>query len=299
LAITCSKKAIDDQTGVWHRRLEEDVKKYFGIDEKPQGMKSYQFLEYAQKEQVNKFEEEKKALQEKTGGTDEMKKKYEGEIESLKSQLKDAGLKGSELLKQDIDGYKNRIKDYENLVEDLKTKSAKDRKDLEIKIQGAQKQNLILEVGFERAQALTGVEFDNLVDEGIRDTFIDSKWNELLSTYTPEKDETGKTQWRDSEGKLVRDETKGMELATTKDLLMKNLQPILKKGRQQGGAGTSGGTGGGGSFLDLRGAKTQVEADDAIAKHLLSQGLQRATKEFATKQAEIRKENGVEKLPLT
>lgn len=297
------KKAIDDQTGVWHRRLEEDVKEAYGISEKPQGMKSYEFLKHAHSEFLKKVEAEKDEIKGQSGNSDDLKREYEGKIEKLKKELKDAAYNsGSELLKKDLEDYKKRVADLEQHENDLKKQMSEQRKALEDKIQSANRQNLLLEVGYERAQSLQGVEFDPLIPEDVRNTVIESKWGQLLNSFTPEKVEIdGKmvTQWRDKQGKLVYNESNLSELATTKDLLLKDLKPILKQGRQQTGAGTGGGSGSGGSnFLDLRGAKSQVAADEAIDVFLLGQGLKRATKEFAEKKAEIRQENGVEKLPI-
>lgn len=301
LANNIFKKEFDDAHGVWHRRWEEDIKALTGKTEKPQGIKSHEWLkqEWAEREAAYK----KQLDEAQKGDNQEAIEKANREIKRLQDELKDAGLKGSELLKQDIEGYKKRLSDYETLVEELKKQGQSERKTLETKIQEMQRNNLHLEVGFEKAQSLAGVEFDPYVDASIRDTFIESRWSAILNKYTPEKSTNAKgeivTQWRDKDGKLALNPTNGMEPYTTKDLLMQDLQPILKKGRQQAGAGTNGGQNvGNGAYLDLRGAKTQVEADEKIAEHLLAKGMQRGTAAFSQEQSKIRTENKVAELPI-
>jgi hypothetical protein len=296
LSTNVFKEEIDTYAGTTKRRWEEDVKKLFGKDKPDGSMPAHKFLEWAVGETQKEYEAKLEAAAKAGSGEDAEKLKKK--ITELQEELKDAGMKGSELLKQDIEGYKKRLSDHETLIADLKKQAEAERKELEGRLQGAQQQSLVQEVGYEKAQALIGVEFDSLVDETIRREFLDSKWRQILSEFTPEKDENGKTQWRDKEGKLKRSATNSMEPVTTKELYLKEIEPILKKGRNQGGAGTGAGTGGSGSVLDLRGAKTQVEADDAISQSLIAQGMRRGTKEFTAEQAKIREENGVEKLPI-
>lgn len=276
LANNAFKKEIDDATGVWHRRLEEDIKSLTG-KEKPQGLKSYDWLK-----------SEWQAMQEET------EKKLKEAVNQAKSAKPDSK-EAEELRKQ--------IADYENLVNEWKNKYSTEKEQLEQKLTEAQKGNLLLEVGFEKAQSLMGVEFDPLLPEDVRNTFIDSKWREVLNSYTPEKTVNDKgqevTQWRDKDGKLLRNEQNGMALMTTKDLLMKELKPIVKAGRNQAGTGTKTGVPGQAAQMDLRGAKTQVEADDIIASQLLAKGLQRGTPQFAQEHQKIRTENKVNELPLS
>lgn len=297
------KKEIDDTTGKWHRRVEDDVKLLYGLDKPDEKMKSHEYLKWAKAEADKSMDAKLKEAAEKGSGNTDAIDKANKEIERLKGELKDAALKGSELLQNDIQIYKKRIADLESHQEDMKAQFAKDRKALEGKISEKVKNNLLLKVGFEQNQALVGVEFDPLTPEGVRNTFLQSKWSEILNTYTPEQitgdDGSVTTQWRDKEGKLVYDPSNLSELATTKSLYLKAIQPVLKQGRQQNGTGTgSGGAGGGGSTVDLRAAKTQVEADEIIADLLLAKGLQRGTSEFAEEQRKIRDENKVGELPL-
>jgi hypothetical protein len=68
---------------------------------------------------------------------------------------------------------------------------------------------------------------------------------------------------------------------------------VLEEGRKQGGAGSQGGQGGGGGAktVDISGATTQDQAQEIIAKQLMSQGLIRGTKDFENAMTAAWKEN--------
>ena len=68
---------------------------------------------------------------------------------------------------------------------------------------------------------------------------------------------------------------------------------VLEEGRKQAGAGSEGGQGGGGGAktVDISGATTQDQAQEIIAKQLMSQGLIRGTKDFETAMNAAWKEN--------
>lgn len=90
-----------------------------------------------------------------------------------------------------------------------------------------------------------------------------------------------------------------MEPYTAQELIAEQLADTLDQGKKQNGAGTGGESGGGGvESADISAAKTQVEADTLISKHLMQKGLVRGTKSFADEQKKIRDENNVSKLPI-
>ena len=88
---------------------------------------------------------------------------------------------------------------------------------------------------------------------------------------------------------------------TANELLLEtSLKDAIDFGKQQPGAGTippkpSDKSSG---IIDISTAKNQVEADDMIAKHLLSNGLTRDSREFGEQSIAIRNENKVSDLPL-
>lgn len=295
-------KEMNESTGVWHRRLEEDVKALYEISDKPPGMKSYEFLKHAKAEFDKKMQAKLEEAASKGGDLQKVKAEYESKIQNLESKLKNAAEEGSTLLKKDIEAYQQRVKDLTAQIDEVKRLGLVERKKLEGQIKDKEKENLLLEVGYERASSLNGVEFDSYIGEDVQKTFINSTWENLLNTATPERVEVdGKmiTQWRGKkDGQLIYDKKNLASLATTKSLMMEGLQPILKKGRQQNGAGTRGGAGGGGNIVDLRGAKSQVQADEIITEFLIANGVTKGTQDFADQHLKIRTENNVTALPI-
>ena len=84
---------------------------------------------------------------------------------------------------------------------------------------------------------------------------------------------------------------------TAAELVAKELSTmgVLETGRVQTGAGSKGGEiggqGGSGGTVDISGAKSQDEAHEIIAKHLMAQGKVNGSKEFADAMAEAWKAN--------
>ena len=108
--------------------------------------------------------------------------------------------------------------------------------------------------------------------------------------------------FKDETGAIMRNPNNQLNPYTPGDLLTRELETmgILDKGRQAAGGGTGapGVNGGnGGATFDVTGAKTRVEAYDAIANTLFAQGLQAGTEKFdaAMKQAWL--DNNVAALP--
>src|SRR5690606_2780632 len=90
---------------------------------------------------------------------------------------------------------------------------------------------------------------------------------------------------------------------TASELLAKELKSmgVVDEGRKQQGAGTGGNAGGAGSggntTIDISGARNQVEANEAITKSLLAQGLTRGSAEYEEASTQAWKDNEVAKLP--
>lgn len=104
-------------------------------------------------------------------------------------------------------------------------------------------------------------------------------------------------------GAVRRNPENNLNPYTAAELVKKELSAmgVLDAGRQQQGAGSQGGQGGGGSkSVDISGARTQNEAHEIIAKQLMSQGLVNGSKEFSDAMATAWKENKdtIKALPL-
>ena len=109
--------------------------------------------------------------------------------------------------------------------------------------------------------------------------------------------------FKDETGAIMRNPNNQLNPYTPGDLLTRELETmgILDKGRQAAGGGTgapggNGSSGGGGTF-DVTGAKTRVEAYDAIANSLFQQGLQAGTEKFDAAMKQAWQDNNVAALP--
>ncbi len=308
LANNVFKEDIDIYAGTAKRRNEDDVKKLFGKDKPEPGMKDFEYLNWAWNEREKEFkaqiEDAKKATTSDPAEGEALKRK----INQLETELKDAGMKGSELLKQDIEGYKQKLRDFESLEKQLKNDLVAERKKWEGELTQQQRKNLLLEIGFEKSQSLMGVEFNTAVPDSVRQDLIEARWQNILSRYTPEKVTTGNetvTQWRDKDGNIARNDKNNREPFTTKELLLDELKDILKVTRSANGAGTSAGGNStpAGAIVDVTMARSQVEADEIIERAILAQGIAKGTQNFVEEKTRIRKENeslfkGTRALPL-
>lgn len=109
--------------------------------------------------------------------------------------------------------------------------------------------------------------------------------------------------FKDENGAIMRNPNNQLNPYTPGDLLTRELETmgILDKGRQAGGGGTvppAGGSGGaGGGTIDVSGAKTRVEAYDAIATNLMSQGLTVGSEKFDAAMKQAWTDNNIAALP--
>jgi len=109
----------------------------------------------------------------------------------------------------------------------------------------------------------------------------------------------GKQVWRDKTGQIIRNPKNGNEPATTADLLLPKLTPVIDQGRKAAGTGTNGAAGAGQASNFAPTAKTRTDFDRQAGEFLLAQGLERTNPEFATKLTELRKEFDAQALPVT
>lgn len=110
----------------------------------------------------------------------------------------------------------------------------------------------------------------------------------------------GKQVWRDAKGDIIRNPKNGNEPATTADLLLPKLAPVIDQGRQATGTG---GKAAEGSAFSATGftptAKTKTEFYSQAEAYLLAQGNERTSPEFAKKLTELSTEFKAQELPVS
>lgn len=149
--------------------------------------------------------------------------------------------------------------------------------------------------------ALSSLKFKASIPESVRQVVINSAKQQLLTTTKPEfvKGADGKESliFRDANGQIMNNPENKLNPYSAAELLKKNLSDIIDVGQQKPGTGSKPGQPNS-NVLDLSGARTQVEADEAIQKHLLELGYVKTKADFSTKHTELRKELEVDKLPI-
>lgn len=273
-----------------HDRYDADIKELTGR-EKPMNVKTYDHLKTVIAEL--------KAQEGDKGEADKLR----AQVDALQ-QLKDG--KGDEALKARLQAMETAIADKESHIKRLEGRVNETKAEWEKKYQEAQGQNTALRINyeFEKALADPDIKFSTTIPKEVLATFLENAKSRVTSTYKADwiGDGNGgqKLVFRDESGEIIRNKENGLNPFTPGELLKKELAPVLDKGKQQAGAGTgaNGSAGKGGEVLDVSAARTQVEATDAIAKHLMSKGFARGTAAFDAEMMKIREENKIADLPL-
>lgn len=271
---------IGKKTGEIHGSYEQDILTLTGI-KKNDGEKAYDYMKRVlgdYKTQSESFESQKSELK--------------STIDTLKAKI-EAG-EGNEVIKQQLKDAQQQLKDVENTY---KTQVG----DLQSKYNDLQGKYNMSIVDTEFVKALNGVKFKSEYPENVINVMISNAKNSILAENKPEfVDENGKQSliFRDKDGNILKNPANQLQPYSAKEMLLSNLKDIIDHGREQRGNGSKGGKGGKGGTVDISGAKTQVEADEIIANHLMASGFTRDSEDFSAKLGEIRSELEVSNLPI-
>lgn len=148
------------------------------------------------------------------------------------------------------------------------------------------------------ATALNGISFKK--DEttaALKDIAIQNAKQTLLAEATMDTQD-GKLVWRDKTGQIIRNPKNGNEPATTADLLLPKLTPVIDQGRKAGGTGTAGASGGASVSGFAPTAKTKTEFYTQASDYLIAKGEDRTNPDFAKKLTELSKEFNAQDLPV-
>lgn len=277
---------IGARIGELHGQYDADVLSVTGIA-KNQGEKSYDYV----KRILGDYKQKSAGAEALNAQITDLK----NQIEGYKKTIEEG--KGSEAVAQQLRDAQKQLADTQNLFES-KNKEWEDKyNDL-----NSQYQNSLIDAEF--GKALQGMKFKSIYPESVQRTLIESAKRTVLSTAKPdwvEDNGVKKLVFRDSAGNIMTNQENRLNPFTPGELLQRELKDVLDTGRQQKGAGTKGflgGRGGAGGSLDLTGITNQVDADNAISKHLMGLGYTRGSKEFSDESLKLRQENGIDKLPI-
>jgi hypothetical protein len=154
--------------------------------------------------------------------------------------------------------------------------------------------------------ATAGIKFKAEFPESVTKVLLDQALAKVKS-MTPEYIDNGQggkmLAFKDETGAVMRNPENQLNPFTASDLVQKELKTlgVLDEGRKQAGGGTGGngggGNGGGGNIVDVKSAKTRIEANEVIASTLMAQGLVNGTDAYQTALDAAWKDNNVAALP--
>ena len=273
---------IGTRIGKIYGDLDNDIKETFGV-EKQQGEKTYDLIKRAGKT-VNDQLAQLKDLPIKI-------KTLEGEKQELEQKFKEG--KGSEAIAQ-------KLKDTEDRLSDMQKKYQKDVDEWKGKATTYEQRVQTMQVEFQIDQAVSKLQFKPEFSEDIVGILVTSAKSKLLSIYTPDWADDGKggkiLVFRDKSGVIQNNPEKGLNPYTAEDLIKKELSSSLAPGK--GGTGTGPDDKKAPTIEIISNAKTQVDANELIEKHLLAKGVIKNSKQWVEQMTAIRKENKINELPI-
>lgn len=273
---------IANKVGVLHGQYDADILATTGVA-KNEGEKTFNYM----KRVLTQF---------KTAADGQQT--YINEINSLKAekaQLEQKLADGSAdaALKQKLADTENRLSQMQAQYNSDKELFAKEKKGYEDKIKSIQ-------VDFAFDKAFSGLTFKDGVDDSVKTVLMQDAKRKVLAKGKPDfVDVNGVSTlvFRDANGATLNNPSNNLQPYTALELLqgVDSLKSILGTGQHGGGTGPIPPRS---VTLDLTGVKTQVEADEVIAKHLMDKGLTRYSSEFATEAQKLRADLGVDKLHI-
>jgi hypothetical protein len=273
---------IGNRIGEIYGQLDKDIFAVTGV-EKKQGVRTYEYM----KEILGRYKEEAASVPTLQGDIAKLK----DEITGYKKTIAEG--KGNEEIAQQLRDAQKQLSDSRELL----TKTATEW-DAKYKALDQQYKTSIVDGEF--AAALSGIKLKSIYPEAVQRTLIDSAKRSVLAQSTPEIQETdGKRTlvFRGADGNIRTNPENKLNPYTAAELLRAELRDVIEPERRQAGGGTQPPQPQP-AAVDVTGARSQVEADDIIAKDLLAKGFVRGSQEFAAESLRLRREYGVEKLPI-
>lgn len=278
---------IGKKTGETLTAVENDVREAFGQDKLP-GEKYFEYIKRAIAESRKAGDKELTA----------QLQKIKEENDNLAKQAKSGNV--DEVVKKQLSEYEVKLKDKDGEV--LSYKEALAKKDKELEDERNSNKNKTIDQTLDKK--IAGLTFLKMPDVARDSTIALAKQgikNDHIVEVVPDGKGGEKLLFRDKETKeILKNPANSLEPVTEDELLRKYLKEIIDPGRKQTGSGSqppAGGSNPKGQFY-LSGAKTQVEADEMIVQHLVSEGVSRTSKEFSDRLKAIRDENKVSDLPI-
>jgi len=281
LSINDEDAVVGQRIGKIYGDLDNDIKETFSV-EKKQGEKTYDYLKRVGKSIVEQITE--------LGKLKQLLADAEAAKKTLEKQVAEG--KGNELISQQLKDAEKKLKDITQLYE-----AEKEEKEKTIK--GFDEKMLALEVDREFDKAFVGIEVKPELS-GMKDYIFQTAKGKILAEYKPDFVVTANSKvlvFRNDKNEIVSNPGNKLNPFTVSELVKKELAGVMQV--EKGGGGTkAGGSAGGSDFIDLSAAKTQVEANAIIIKHLLQKGLVKGTLNFDLEQKKLIKDHKINELRI-
>ena len=152
-------------------------------------------------------------------------------------------------------------------------------------------------------RATEGIKFKAGYTTSAQQRLLSAAKSEILTQYTPDWVEEGGTKimvLRGANKEIARNPANLAKPYTIEELIKESLKEDIEAGTKKPGGGTGNPKDSVSviDLVDLSTAKTQLEADELIVKHLLQKGELRGSASFAETQKKIREEYKISTLPI-
>jgi hypothetical protein len=273
---------IGNRIGEIYGQLDKDIFAVTGV-EKKQGVRTYEYM----KEILGRYKEEAASVPTLQGDV----AKLRDEIAGYKKTIAEG--KGDEEIAKQLRDAQKQLSDSRELL----TKTATEW-DAKYKALDAEYKAAIVDGEF--SAALAGMKLKSIYPESVQRTLVESAKRAILSASTPEiqtgEDGRRTLVFRGSDGNVRTNPENKLNPFTAAELLRAELRDVIEPQRKVTGTGTT--PPNEVVTTTVAGAKTQVEADELIAKDLLAKGVIRGSQDFAEQSLKLRREYGVDKLPI-
>lgn len=272
-----------------YNQLDETIANSTGIarngDEK-----TYLYLERAAKQlaaKANSVDGLNVRIGELTRERDRLKKAVEEGTadEALRKQLQSA--------QADLENVRNQYNTLKDETDQLKQQHAQEL--------------LGLQIDNELRNSMGGIKFKADLPQALTDSVL-AQTIQKVKGMNPQFIDDGnggkKLAFMGQDGEPLRNPDNRLEIYTAAEMLTKELKAlgVLDEGRRQLGGGTEtfshNGSGSGGTVVDITGARTQVEAQEVIAKQLMQRGLVNGSAEFQKEMDKAWKDYNIAALPM-
>ena len=290
------ERVIDQKTAEIHGKYDADIEAATGM-KKPGGEKTYKFL--------TDVLTGLKAKADSASGIDGLNQQItdlKTEKAKLEEQIKSGKI--DDAVKAQIGKLEKDLSDKTSELNALKGSYEKEKTTLQGQLENAIAENTkrTIENEFDKYVVTKELKFDGKIPSVGLQEILTGRRAALLSELKPDHVSNGTGNkvmvFRDDKGEIIRNPTT-MAPKTAGEFYHERIADLLDKGQPGSGSGSSGGGGGGNPTLNLSTAKTQVEADDMIVKYLMEvEGLTKFSPNFPDRQMELRKNQGIEKLPV-